>query len=153
MRLRRRVRQETFTRAKRDKALTLETTISSTHVSVPRRDPNIPRTEKESDALVVNTFTPAMHVFSLRTKGNKWRSLKSNPAWPSAKDWDNTTRTYWLKIIIGTGSTPSAFVEMIWGIPSRLTGQFRRYHNPNWRDQTNQYIRRAHSFNRVQFQR
>jgi hypothetical protein len=153
MRLRRRVSSETFKRAQLDKATVLETTISSTHVSVPRRDPNIPRTEKESDALVVNTYTPLQHFFTLRTKDNKWRGLKCNPAMPSMKDMDNTTRTQRIKIIVGTGNTPAAYVELITGIPARVVAAVRRYHNPNWRNQTNQYIRRAHSFNRIQFQR
>ena len=137
-----------FKRAKLNKVLSLKPTVSTSHFSDPKRDPNVPRTNKQARVFVVNTFGTAQHVFGLRD-GDKWVSLKTNPALCSFKNMDNTTRARLIKAIITSGSTPSAYAEMTVGLPARVIGAIRRWHNGDWRDQTNQHIRRENSNNRV----
>jgi hypothetical protein len=148
MRLSRRQPAATFKRARNNKAISLKPAISTSYISVPKRDPNNPRTEKESDVFVANSFSPVTRYFGLRKDGF-FTTLKSDSGMCSFKDMDDTSRSWIIKRIVALGCTPSAVVEDILHLPARMIGAIRRWHNGDWRNQTNQHIRREHSYNRV----
>lgn len=145
--VRRKPQSETFKRAIR-KTLLLRPTTSTTHVAEPKRDPNIPRTEKESDVIESRILIPFNQHWALRSKDGTFTVLKSNPAIPSMKCMHNTSRAFLIRRVTEAGNTPSAYLSTILGIPAYVIGAIRRWHNPNWREQSNQYIRRVYSFDR-----
>jgi hypothetical protein len=138
----------TFKRARNNKAISLKPAITTSYISVPKRDPNNPRTVKESDVFVANTFSHVALYFGLR-KPDYYTSLKSDSNMCSFKDMDDTSRSRIIKMIVALGSTPSAVAESLLHLPARMIGVIRRWHNGDWRNQNNQHIRREHSYNRV----
>jgi len=141
--------EESFKRGQRQKALVLGTTLSSTYVQEARKDPLNPRTTKLNDVLCIQQLVPVQNVISLRTKNNEWRSIKEYPTLASFKDYDNTSRSKVIQVLHSWGNTPSTILGRVLAMTARQVGAIRRYHNPNWRRQGNQYVRRANNFNRI----
>jgi hypothetical protein len=146
--MKKKLKEESFKRGQRNKAVVLGTTLSTAYVQEARKDPLNPRTTKISDVLRIQSFVPLINFITLRTKDNSWRSIKENPALASVKDYDNTSRSKVIRVICGFGSTPSAVLSQFIALTARQIGALRRYHNPGWRTQGNQHIRRANNINR-----
>jgi len=141
-------KEQSFKRGQRHKATVLGTALSSAFVQEARKDPLNPRTTKIKDVLRMQNFLPMTSSVGLRTADNNWRSLKTNPAIASFKDYDDTSRSTSIQEISGWGCTPSNILIRFLAMTARQIGAIRRHHNPRWRAQGNTHIRRANNIYR-----